>query len=76
MNSYFNDRKRGVLNMRSGFWNGIIAGSIIGAAISMMAGGKTVNRKKGLFEYSSRRVSPAAKRMFKGFSKTVNNIIK
>jgi hypothetical protein len=57
--------------MRSGFWSGIIAGSIIGAAISMMAGGKTVHQKKGIL-----RAGSEGRRMFKGISKTVNNLIK
>lgn len=63
--------------MKSGFWRGIIAGSIIGAAVSMMAGGgKMVSRKKGLLGYSTRRGGLKSRRIFKGVSKTVNNLIK
>lgn len=62
--------------MRSGFWRGIIAGSIIGAAVSMMAGGKMVSQKKGLLGYGSRRGDLKARRMFKGVSRTVNNLMK
>lgn len=62
--------------MRSGFWRGIITGSIIGAAVSMMAGGKMVSRKKGLLGYTTGRRGLKARRMFKGVSRTVNNLIK
>lgn len=62
--------------MRSGFWRGIIAGSIIGAAISMMAGGKMVNQKKGLLGCGTVRAGSRTRRMFKGVSKTVNDLIK
>jgi len=62
--------------MRSGFWRGIVAGSIIGAAVSMLAGGKMVNQKKGLLGYSTGRAGSRARRMFRGVSKTVNNLIK
>ena len=62
--------------MRSGFWRGIIAGSIIGAAVSMMAGGKTAHQKKGLLGYSTGRAGSEGRRMLKGISKTVNNLIK
>ncbi|MDD4237987.1 MAG: hypothetical protein PHT62_05475 [Desulfotomaculaceae bacterium] len=61
--------------MRSGFWRGIITGSIIGAAISMMAGDR-VNQKKGLLGYSTGRGGSRARRMFRGVSKTVNNLMK
>jgi hypothetical protein len=62
--------------MRSGFWKGVIAGSLIGAAISMMAGGKIVNQKKCLLGYSTGQAGMRARRMFRGVSKTVNNLIK
>ncbi|HBC91547.1 MAG TPA: hypothetical protein DCZ10_01215 [Pelotomaculum sp.] len=62
--------------MRSGFWRGIIAGSIIGAAISMMAGSNRVSQKKGLLGYRTGRAGSRARRMFRGVSKTVNDLIK
>lgn len=62
--------------MSSGFWRGIITGSIIGAAISMMAGGNMVNQKKSLLRYSTGRTGSRARKMFRGVSKTVNNLIK
>lgn len=62
--------------MRSGFWRGVIAGSIIGAAVSMMAGGKMVSQKKGFIGQRTRRSSARARRIIKDMSKTVNHLIK
>lgn len=62
--------------MRSAFWRGIITGSIIGVAVSMMAGGKVASKKSGILGHSTGRAGLRARRMFKGVSKTVNNLIK
>lgn len=75
-NSYISEEKRVSSNMRSGFWKGVIAGSLIGAAVSMMAGSKMANQKKGLLGYSTGRAGARARRMFRGVSKSVNNLIK
>ena len=62
--------------MRVGFWRGVITGSIIGAAISMMAGGRNKQERKGLLGYSSKQARTRAHRMLRGVSKTVNDLIK
>lgn len=61
--------------MRINFWRGVITGSIIGAAISMMAAGRRQERK-GILGYSPKQVRSRANRMLRGVSKTVNNLIK
>lgn len=62
--------------MRAGFWRGVITGSIIGAAISMMAGGRNKQESKGLLGYASKQSRSRAHRMLRGVSKTVNDLIK
>lgn len=62
--------------MRIGFWRGVITGSIIGAAISMMAGGRHKQKKEGFLGYNSKQARSRAHRMLRGVSKTVNDFIK
>lgn len=62
--------------MRASFWRGVITGSIIGAAISMMAGGWHKQEQKGILGYTSKRAKFRAHRVIKGVSKTVNDLIK
>lgn len=62
--------------MRMGFWRGVITGSIIGAAVSMMVGGRHHKDKKGILGYSSHQARSRAHKMLRGMSKTVNNLIK
>jgi gas vesicle protein len=59
--------------MRSRFWKAIVAGSVIGAAAAMLAGGK---KKKSFLSQGSGRVGSKTRRMIKGVSKTVNNLMK
>ena len=59
--------------MRSRLWKAIVAGSLIGAAAVMLAGGK---KKKSLLKEGSGRVGSKTRRIIKGVSKTVNNLMK
>ena len=60
--------------MRTNFWRGLITGSILGAALSMMKG--TRNRFDGLSFGGKRKSMSRTKRMLKGVSRTVNDLIK
>lgn len=75
MNSYFK-RDGGDLSVRTTFWRGIIAGSILGAAMSMMAGGMQRQGKKSILGYNSRKGRNRANRMMRTVSKTVNDLIR
>jgi len=70
-------RRTGVtFSMRKTFLRGIIAGSILGAAVSMMAvGGIHRQGKKSILGYTARSRN-RADRMMRRVSKTVNNLIK
>ena len=61
--------------MRINFWRGVITGSIIGAAVSMMVGVRQRD-KKGILGYSPHQARTRAHKMLRGVSKTVNNLIK
>lgn len=61
--------------MRSSFWRGVITGTIIGATISMMAGGRRQERK-GILGYYPKQVRSRANRVLRGVSRTVNDLIK
>ncbi len=61
--------------MRSSFLRGVITGSVIGAAISMMAGKRQVE-KRGILGQTSRKVRSRANRVLKGVTRTVNELIK
>lgn len=73
--SYFK-KDEGVENVRAGFWRGIITGSIIGAAVSMMAAGRHRQERKGFLGQGSKHVRSRAHRMLRGVSRTVNDLIK
>ncbi|MEG3071385.1 MAG: hypothetical protein HQP61_09385 [Peptococcaceae bacterium] len=64
--------------MRVNFWRGIVAGSIIGAALSMMTGRRD-NRSRisrMMKGRSVREVRRSADRVLRGMTKSVNNLIK
>jgi len=61
--------------VRNSFWRGVITGSIIGAAISMIAG-DSARERKGILGNSPRQARSGAHRMLRGVSKTVNDLIK
>ena len=60
--------------MRTNFWRGLITGSILGAALSMMKGSE--KSFQGLNFGSKRKNMSRTKRMLKGVSRTVNDLIK
>lgn len=63
--------------MRTSFWRGVITGSIIGAAISMMAaGGHRGYISKAAASGSAREVKSRAHRVLRGVSKSVNDLVK
>lgn len=75
MSSYF-EMDGGDLSVRTTFWRGVIAGGILGAAVSMMAtGGIQRQGKKSILGYTARGRN-RADRMMRRVSKTVNNMIK
>ncbi|OPY57436.1 MAG: hypothetical protein A4E55_01628 [Pelotomaculum sp. PtaU1.Bin035] len=55
--------------MRMDFWRGVITGSIVGAALSMMAGGKSVRERKGCLGLSSRHAGSRAYKTIRGMFK-------
>jgi len=59
----------------SSFLRGVITGSIIGAAISMMVGKRQVE-KRGILGQTSRQVRSRANRVLRGVTRTVNELIK
>ncbi len=61
--------------MRASFWRGVITGSIIGAVISMMAGGRQGDIK-AMASSGAREARGRAQRVFRGVSKSVNDMIK
>jgi len=66
----------GDLSVRRTFWRGVIAGSILGAAVSMMAAGGIQRQGKKSILGSTARGRNRADRMMRRVSKTVNNLIK
>lgn len=62
--------------MRTSFWRGVLTGSIICAAVSMMAGGWHKQEQRGILGYTSKRAKSRAHRVIRGVSKTVNDLIK
>lgn len=63
--------------MRTSFWRGVITGSIIGAAISMMAaGGRRGYISKDAASGCAREVKSRAHRVLRGVSKSVNDLVK
>lgn len=75
MNSYFNYVK-GVNDLRGSFWRGIVAGSILGAAMSVMAGAKQKRERQNILGYSSRQARSRARQMMRSMKKTVSGMIK
>lgn len=61
--------------MRSSFWRGVITGSIIGAAISMMVGGRQGDMK-AMASSGAKEARGRAHRVLRGVSKSVNDMIK
>lgn len=59
--------------MRTSFWKGVLMGSIIGAAISMMAHGRG---RKDILGQGVKQAGSRAHRVLRGVSKTVNDLIK
>ena len=74
--SFYFRWSEGVESLRIGFWRGVITGSILGAAISMMAGGKHKTDSKGFLAHGSKQARSRAHKMFRGMSKTMNDLIK
>lgn len=64
------------MNVRNSFWRGIIAGSIMGAAISMMAGGRRRNERKSFLGYQPKQARTQAQRVLRGVTRTVNDLIR
>ncbi|MCL6639292.1 MAG: hypothetical protein K6T80_06390 [Firmicutes bacterium] len=62
--------------MRGSFWRGIIAGSILGAAMSMMAGTKNRRERHGIMGLGSRQTRSRARQMVRNVKRTVNEMIK
>ena len=60
--------------MRTNFWRGLITGSILGAALSMMKGSN--NRFESFSFGRKRKNTSRTKRILKGVSRTVNDLIK
>ena len=59
--------------MRTGFWKGVLTGSIIAAAVSMMAHGRG---RKDMMSHDVKQAGSRAHRVLRGVSKTVNDLIK
>ena len=62
--------------MRTSFWKGVIAGSIIGAAISMAVGGRQVHVDREMVNSGAREARSRAQRVFRGVSRSVNDMMK
>jgi gas vesicle protein len=62
--------------VRTSFWRGVITGSIIGAAISMMAGERHGHIRKAMESSGAKEAKTRANRVLRGVSKTVNDLIK
>lgn len=62
--------------MRTSFWRGVITGSIIGAAISMMVGERHGQIRKAMSSSGAKEAKSRATKVFRGVSKTVNDMIK
>ncbi|ACV63083.1 hypothetical protein Dtox_2269 [Desulfofarcimen acetoxidans DSM 771] len=60
--------------MRTNFWRGLITGSILGALLSMMTGSN--KRFQNLSFGSKRKNTSRTRRMLKGVTRTVNDLIK
>ncbi|MDF9407813.1 hypothetical protein L7E55_05475 [Pelotomaculum isophthalicicum JI] len=52
--------------MRTDFWRGIIAGGIIGAVVSIMAGGRYKTQRKRDTGYFARMAGERASKMIRG----------
>lgn len=59
--------------MRTGFWKGVLTGSVITAVISMMAHGRS---RKDMLGQGVKQAGSRAHRVLRGVSKTVNDLIK
>ncbi|MFX4263197.1 hypothetical protein ACOBQJ_13500 [Pelotomaculum propionicicum] len=62
--------------MRTSFWRGVLTGSIIGAAISMMASGRRGYISKDAVSSGAREAKSRAHRVLRGVSKSVNDLMK
>ncbi|MDD2554244.1 MAG: hypothetical protein PHP51_06710 [Desulfotomaculaceae bacterium] len=62
--------------MRTNFWSGVMAGSIIGAALSMMVGDRRGHISKAAVGRGAREARSKAYRVLRGVSKSVNSLIK
>ncbi len=61
---------------RTTFWRGMLAGGILGAAMSAMAAGRMSRKgKRSILGYTARGRT-RADRMMRTVTKTVNNLIK
>ncbi len=60
--------------MRMNFLRGVITGSILGAAVSMMTGSSS--RNKGISFVGKRKSKNQTRRMLRGVTRTVNDLIK
>lgn len=62
--------------MRISLWRGMVAGSILGVAMSMMVGARRRRENQNIFRYGSRQARTRARQMLRGVRKTVNGLIK
>lgn len=72
--SSYKFKQEGDNSMRMNFWRGIITGSILGAAMSIMR--VSGRRLEGLGFTERRKSRSKTRRMLKGVTKTVNDLIK
>ena len=61
--------------MRTSFWRGVITGSIIGAVISMMVGCRG-QMSRAMSSDGAMEAKGRARRVFRGVSRSVNDMIK
>lgn len=62
--------------MRTSFWRGVIAGGIIGAAISMMLGERQGHISKVMAGNGAKEVKSRAHKVIRGVAKSVNDMVK
>lgn len=62
--------------MRTSFWRGVIAGGIIGAALSMMVGERRGYISKAMVGRGAREAKSRAHIVLRGVTKSVNDLIK
>jgi len=62
--------------LRGGFLRGIVAGSIIAAAMSMVTGAKQKKERQSILGYGSHQARSKARQMMRSVRKSVNEIIK